>query len=313
MVTPTVRPLTVDQQYTGDIVNPFSVDQWTFSGSASESVDLHVFGADAHNVTYTLTGPGRSTVFAGLQADSGLVDLPSDGNYVLSVQSSNLNTGGYSFELEQMSVIDLNLGETHWGTLTGSGYAQFFTVNLPTNESLQVNLQDKGSSADVNELYVRHGAPPTRGDYDFSATAANSANQQLLVPSADPGTWYILVYGDSVLAASSYYVAGFDHSAGAHGRDPERIGCGKHGDAGADRRRIRQRRDRPTARRGQFGFDAASVSLDTFTQLSATSTFRGLPAGQLRRPGRARRRIDRRVARRVHGRRRRERQICRPI
>ena len=46
VVTPTVRPLTVDQQYTGDIVTPFSVDQWTFSGSAGESVDLHVFGAD---------------------------------------------------------------------------------------------------------------------------------------------------------------------------------------------------------------------------------------------------------------------------
>ena len=46
-VAPTVRPLTVDQQYTGDIVNPFAVDQWTFSGSANETVDLRVFGASA--------------------------------------------------------------------------------------------------------------------------------------------------------------------------------------------------------------------------------------------------------------------------
>ena len=117
VVTPTVRPLTVDQPYTGNIVDPFAGDQWTFSGSANETVDLHVSGAAAHNVTFTLTGPGRSIVFAGLQADSGLVHLSSDGNYVLSVQSFNLNTGGYSFELEQTSVVALNLGDTYWGML----------------------------------------------------------------------------------------------------------------------------------------------------------------------------------------------------
>jgi RHS repeat-associated protein len=279
VVTPTVRPLTVDQQYTGDIVNPFAVDQWTFSGSAGESVDLHVFGADAHNVAYTLTGPGRSTVFAGLQADSGLVDLPSDGNYVLSVQSSNLNTGGYSFELEQMSVAALNLGETYWGTLTGSGYAQFFTVNLPTNESLQVNLQDKGSSADVNELYVRDGAPPTPSDYDFSATAANSANQQLLVSSADPGTWYILVYGDSVVAPSSYTLQVSTTPLVLTAVTPNESAAGSTATlvltgAGFDNAATVQLLGADNS-----VYDAASVSLDTFTQLSVTFDLSGVPQG----------------------------------
>ena len=129
-------------------------------------VDLHLISGTDTNVAYTLVGPGGSTVFSNLQADSGAVSLPASGNYSLQVDSFAGNTGGYSFVLQQISVVSLGggnvslgTGVTYTGTLTGNGYAQLFTVNVPTNEPLNINLLDS-SSGDANEVYARLGAPP---------------------------------------------------------------------------------------------------------------------------------------------------------
>lgn len=61
---------------------------------------------------------------------------------------------------------------------------------------LVVTLED--SSADVNQLYASLGAPPTLGNYEYSSSNGVTAGPQLLVPSAAPGDWYILVYSVSV-------------------------------------------------------------------------------------------------------------------
>jgi RHS repeat-associated protein len=275
VVTPAVRPLTVDQQYASALATPYSIDEWTFSGTANESVDLHPSSGDNGFVTYTLTAPNGSTVFSRSD-DSGLVNLPDDGNYVLTALSSNGTTGGYSFELEQTSVVALSLGDTYSGTLTGSGYAQLFTVNVPTNEVLRVNLGDN-TPTNVNELYARLGAPPTRGDYDFSSTTANSANQQFLVPSADPGTWYILVYGNSVPAASSYTLAASTTPILLSTVTPNQSATGNTATlvlsgAGFDNTTTVQ-----LLGAGNSMYAAASASLDTFSQLSATFDLTGVP------------------------------------
>src|SRR5207248_1166596 len=60
------------------------------------------------------------------------------------------------------------------------------------------------TGTDQNELYLSRGTAPTRSDYQYRATDLAAANQEILVPVADAGTWYILVYGNHVPAASSF-------------------------------------------------------------------------------------------------------------
>src|SRR5262249_51954281 len=54
------------------------------------------------------------------------------------------------------------------------------------------------------ELYAKSGPPPPRPDSDSPSSPAGAADQDLLVPGAAPGTWYLLVYGTSVPAPSAY-------------------------------------------------------------------------------------------------------------
>ena len=275
LAIPSVRPLTVNQPYSGDLANPAAIDRWTFSAAANQQIDLHVLNTTAGNdANFALVGPGGSTVFSGVPSDSGPVDLPSTGAYVLSVAG---NGGGYAFAVEQTSVIPLTVGGSYSGTMSGSGYSQLFSINVPTNEALNVNLQDS-SSSDVNELYARHGSPPTRGIYDFSATAANSANQQLLVPSADPGTWYVLVYGNGG-PASSYTLqvsttpmtlTAVTPNQSAEGSTPTLVLNG----GGFDNTTTVQ-----LLGAGNLVYHATSTSLDLFTQLSATFNLTGVSQG----------------------------------
>jgi RHS repeat-associated protein len=195
-------PVNFDQQVNGQLGTPFNVDQWTFGAPAKEQISFN-FGGAKPGVEFDLTGPGGVTVFSGLTADSGPVTLPATGVYTLAVHAVAGEGGAYAFRLTEISQITLNLGTPYNGTLAGSGQAQLFLVNVPAGQQLMVTLGDS-SAADNNELYARFGTPPTRAEYDYRFQTPGSANQELLVPAAAPGTWYILLYGESVPAASSY-------------------------------------------------------------------------------------------------------------
>ena len=76
-------------------------------------------------------------------------------------------------------------------------------MSVPATQSLLVTLQDT-SSGDVNQIFAKLGSPPTQSNYGYAYSDGVSANQQLLVPSAAPGTWFILVYSVSVPSATAF-------------------------------------------------------------------------------------------------------------
>jgi RHS repeat-associated protein len=119
------------------------------------------------------------------------------------VSTAGAGTGAYAFQLVQTTQTNLALGTPYQGTLTGSGQYELFVVNVPTVEPFLVNLADSNSS-DQNELYLKYGAPPTRSVYDYRYSNLSAANQQVLVPSAATGTWYILLYANSVSSGGTY-------------------------------------------------------------------------------------------------------------
>ena len=211
VVTSVIDPsgLTLDQQYTGDLVNPLELDEWNFAGTAGELVDLHLINGTDTNVAYTLVGPGGSTVFSNLQADSGAIGLPASGNYSLQVDSFAGNTGGYSFELQQISVVSLGAGNAAQcgRDVRGNLDRQWLcpVVHGQRADERALEHQSAGLLPGRCERVVRPAwrAPP-RGVPTTARRLPTAADQRLLISSADPGTWYILVYGNSVPSPSSY-------------------------------------------------------------------------------------------------------------
>jgi RHS repeat-associated protein len=197
-----VRPLVFNQQQVGVIETPYSVDRWTFAASANQQVRFDLINTASAAIRFKLTGPNGWAGFSDLSADSDPITLPSAGAYMLDVYSGGAGSGGYAFRLDEMSPTTLTLGTPFTGTLTGSGYARLFKVEVPQGNPLQISFDD-ATNTDRTEIYVRLGAPPTRRQHDYRSEQPG-AHHLLLVPLAAPGTWYLLVYGESVAAASNF-------------------------------------------------------------------------------------------------------------
>ena len=277
-VTPNVYPLTVNQSSTGTIHSGYGVDQWTFTGAAGEQVQLNVLSTSSGAVAFDLTGPGGYTAFTNQQSDSGPITLPSSGNYVLTAQGTGGQGGSYAFELEQSSVTDLKLGTPYSGSLAGSGQAQLFSVSVPATQSLLVKLEDS-SSADVNQVYAKLGSPPTQSNYGYAFSNGVSANQQLLVPSAAPGTWYILVYSVSVPGASAFTLTAAGVPITLTAVAPARSATGTSATLTVSGSGFNNTSSVQLVSMGNTVYKAASVTLDTFTQLTATFDLSSVPDG----------------------------------
>jgi RHS repeat-associated protein len=204
-VTPdVVGSFMLNEQFTGQVDTPYSTDRWPFYGVAGQQVRLNLLNTSTASIVFDLTGPEGWVGFSGITGSSGLITLPSSGVYTLTAHVTGGQYGGaYSFRLQETTQTNLTLGVTYQGTLAASGQAQIFVVKVPSSMPMKVVLNDS-STANYNELYVKFGDPPTRSDYDYRFSNPSAANQQVFVPMATAGTWYVLVYGDYVPTQSTY-------------------------------------------------------------------------------------------------------------
>ena len=232
-VTPNVRSLTVNQEYTGTVGTAYGVNEYDFTAAAGVQVQLSVINVSG-GVEFDLTGTGGFTGFTNLTSSSGLITLPAAGSYVLSAHGNGVSGGSYALALNQTSVTDLTLGTPATGTLEGSGQAQLFEVSVPSTESLVISLEDSTSS-DVNQVYASLGTPPTSTNYQYSFTNGVTADPQLDVAAASPGDWYILVYSVSVPSASGFTLSGH--------RDADQPEC-RRADSGPNRKQHEPEPDR---------------------------------------------------------------------
>lgn len=189
-------PLNLNQTVHGTLA-PYNTDAYTLAAAANTQVQFNLLNRSSVAPVFGLTGPNGYTAFAGATSSSGLVTLPTSGTYTLAVSAVGDGTGSYAFQLEQTSQTGLTLGTPYNGMFVGSGKAQLFKVAVPQAQQFLVSLQDS-ASADHVELYVKFDAAPTRADFQFQSSTASSTSQHVLVPMAAPGTWYILVYAESV-------------------------------------------------------------------------------------------------------------------
>ena len=137
------------------------------------------------------------------------------------------------------------------------------------------------SSIDQGELYLEYGAPPTRADYQFHSSSLGTANQQIVVPSAAPGTWYVLVYDDNIPAPSTFSLTAAASSVFLTGLSPATSGTITDTTMILTGAGFNSATTVTLVSAGGTAFPVASTSLDSPTRLSATIPAGSVPAGRL--------------------------------
>ena len=152
--------------------------------------------------------------------------------------------------MAQTTQTSLSLGTPFSGTFAGSGQPQLFAVNVPTAAPLSLQLTDP-TKTDHVELYAQFGTPPTRQVYGEAANGAG-ASQSLLIPSAAAGTWYVLVYAESVSRQQHLHAPGECDAGAGDRRDSGEVRDELDRDVDPDRRGLHERDLRRAGRRGQY-------------------------------------------------------------
>ncbi len=130
------------------------------------------------------------------------VELP--GTYYVLVYTNVFNTiyegtnyaNNVSTAPNQLNVAvpTLTLGVPLDDTISGD-QSKLYAVQVPANQTLEVDLtsSDQGGA---NELYVKFQGLPSSLNYDAAYQGYLVANQSAVVPTTEPGIYYVLVRGD---------------------------------------------------------------------------------------------------------------------
>ncbi|MEI6783111.1 MAG: CARDB domain-containing protein, partial [Verrucomicrobiota bacterium] len=142
------------------------------------------------------------------------VTLPAatPGNYYLLARAdvrnnvreySKANNTAASTTTLFMDVPVLVLGQPRTNSLT-TGAKQYYKLQVPDDQTVAIVL-DSQSQYSANELYVRRGALPDLGVYDYAYSQPLAADQRVVVPNTQAGWYYILVRGASVPDAPAQF------------------------------------------------------------------------------------------------------------
>jgi hypothetical protein len=279
-VTPDLSDLLLNQQVGGHIETPYSVDRWNFSAVAGTQVRFDLVNVSQPGIKFKLTGPSGWIGFSNLTSDSDLVNLPSSDGYTLTAYGTGGQYGGdYACRLVETVQTDLALGSNFVGQFVGSGQAQIFRISVPAANPMNVVLQN-GGAGNANELYLKFNGPPSRGEFDYRFSGLAGPNQQITVPNAYAGTWYVLVYGDTTSTPGDYTLQATTAGMFVSSVTPDHHGGGADavltlGGAGFDSTTVVSL----VASNGA-AYSDNTLSVDSFTQLTVTIPSNSVPPGR---------------------------------
>ncbi len=121
-------------------------------------------------------------------------------NYI--PESDESNNLGASLDRVDIDAQLLELDVPYDDKLAG-GQSAFFKIELTAGTTVRFFL-DSASENAFNEIYVRQGQMPTRGQFDFSADQPFVSDQEMIIPVEGTGTYYVLAYSSSAPAATDY-------------------------------------------------------------------------------------------------------------
>ncbi|MFN9746157.1 MAG: CARDB domain-containing protein, partial [Betaproteobacteria bacterium] len=109
----------------------------------------------------------------------------------LNVAPGEANNRTASAATLNVQVPELVLGTTQAIEL-GTGAERLYRITVEADKTLRVAL-DASAAIGANELYIRYGDVPTGTSFDAAYSDPLAPDQELLVPSTQAGTYYVLV------------------------------------------------------------------------------------------------------------------------
>jgi RHS repeat-associated protein len=180
-----------------DTIYLSSDNQWdandAFFGRVSQTGP--VAGSGSYSKTVTAALPGVAT------GDYNVIVRSDIRNYI--PESNEANNIKASLDDFAVDVESLELGTPDTGTL-GQGQSVYYRVDVPAGETLLLSF-DSQSTAAANELYIRYGDIPSRGQFDIGYSQPFTPDQEIVIPNTRGGTYYVLAYGDNVTGGTASY------------------------------------------------------------------------------------------------------------
>ena len=130
------------------------------------------------------------------------------GNYQVVVrtdildESAGTNVTGVSSGSITMGTPTLTLGTPASGTLATGGLA-YYQLVVVAGQTVNLSLTSDNPNA-INNIYVRYGAVPTLGQFDVTSSNPAVADPDAVIPVTQPGTYYVMVAGNSVNGTEDY-------------------------------------------------------------------------------------------------------------
>jgi subtilase family serine protease len=111
------------------------------------------------------------------------------------------NNSGASAGQMNVGIPQLVLGTPATGSLVNH-QKKYYRVDVGSGLDLRIRLTGDLTSA-ANELYVAFGRTPTASDFDFNASESFRANRELMIPSTQNGSYYVLVLVRNMIGQTS--------------------------------------------------------------------------------------------------------------
>jgi CARDB len=113
-------------------------------------------------------------------------------------ESNNVEVGATALSVD---VDAIQLGVPYQTTLS-SGQTRLLRVTVPQGQTLEVSLSSAAENAS-NELFLRYNDVPSGYPYDAIYQNPLQADQTAVIPTTQPGDYYILIRGDLEPAANT--------------------------------------------------------------------------------------------------------------
>ena len=120
-------------------------------------------------------------------------------------ETNEANNFGASLTQTLINVPALTLGVAQTGNLL-EGKSVFYKVTVAAGETLVITFDSAATTNTTNEIYASFGNMPSRTRSNFQSRNAFSADQEIVVPFTEAGTYYMLAYGADVGAVTSYSI-----------------------------------------------------------------------------------------------------------
>ncbi len=215
-------PLTINQTVTGQLLDRYSVDAWTFSSTAGQQVTFNVVATASPDIEFDLIGPNGQSVFSGINGSTGPIDLTAAGAYVLRVHTVG---SGRRLRLPVRPGLADPAHPEH--ALPGHSRRQRPVAALQRRARRQATRSRSASPTPIRRTRTRstsRSASRRRETAMTTASAAARAANQKVVLTGKPGTYYILVYNNFVQTAGNYTIEADSAPFLLSGMNPTTIG-----------------------------------------------------------------------------------------